>query len=197
MGWGSACSVRSEGAGPGERFGPRTAAGDGDDRCDVGARWNGGEAYCNLTVDSHGRVAAFTYLGPEPVEAKNLSCIVGMHEAYLNSAVLFFNKGEVHNWIAYFRQGWADALYHDRFHHFCLSLRMGMSDDDGVNTVLVKVREALEGGAADQEISQVRRDAVGVGGSSLPRSTKKMMDMHLMEFLKNNRNLLQRYWPGV
>jgi len=38
---------------------------------------------------------------------------------------------------------------------------------------------------------------VGIGGGGLPPSTKKIIDMHLMEFLKNNRNLLPRYWPGV
>ena len=150
-----------------------------------------------LTVDSHGKVTAFSYLGPAPVEVQNLSCLVGMQEAYLNSAVAFFNKGAVQDWIEFFRGDWAAALYHDRFQHFCLSLRMGMQDDEGVRTVLEKVRQSLEGGAADQELCQVRREAVGIGGGGLPPSTKKIIDMHLMEFLKNNRNLLPRYWPGV
>jgi len=152
--------------------------------------------YCNLQVDSHGRVVSFSYLGPEPVEVSNLCCLVGMQEAYLNSAVAFFNKGSIQDWITFFREDWAHALYHDRFHDFCLSLRMGMQDDEGVRAVLEKVRKTLESGAADQEICQVRREAVGIGGCGLPPSSKKMLEMHLLEYLKNNRNLLYRYWPG-
>lgn len=153
--------------------------------------------YCNLQVDSHGRVVSFSYLGPEEIEVSNLCCLVGMQEAYLNSAVAFFNKGSIQDWITFFREDWADALYHDRFHDFCLSLRMGMQDDEGVRGVLEQVRKTLESGAADQEICQVRREAVGIGGCGLPPSTKKMLEMHLLEYLKNNRNLLNRYWPGA
>jgi len=157
---------------------------------------SGDTGYSCLQVDSHGRVASFSYLGSEPVEVSNLCCLVGMQEAYLNSAVAFFNKGMVKDWISFFREDWASALYHDRFHDFCLSLRMGMQDDEGVRDVLEVVRKTLESGAADQEICQVRREAVGIGGSGLAPSTKKMVEMHLLEFLKNNRNLLPMYWPG-
>jgi len=157
---------------------------------------SGKTGYSCLQVDSHGRVSSFSYIGSEAVEVSNLCCLVGMQEAYLNSAVAFFNKGMVKDWIAFFREDWASALYHDRFHDFCLSLRMGMQDDEGVRDVLEVVRKTLESGAADQEICQVRREAVGIGGSALAPSTKKMVEMHLLEYLKNNRNLLPMYWPG-
>ena len=205
---------------------------------------------------------------------KNLCCLVGMQEAYLNrylgqcrtlaqdglslslsgaarppptatalskpalskaalsltalslrSAAAYYNRGEVEDWIEFFGEPWAQALYHDRFHDFCLSLRMSMQGDEGINEVLIKVRKALESGAKDTELCQVRRAAVGVGGANLTPSTKQMVEMHLLDFLKvptgtvpalllpvattapanralldslqNNKNLLSMYWPGL
>ena len=48
-----------------------------------------------LRVDSLGIVVEILYVGQEMVEARNLSRLVGWHEAFLNSAQFAFNSGIV------------------------------------------------------------------------------------------------------
>ena len=43
-------------------------------------------------------------------------------------------------------------------------------------------------------IGNVRKQAVGAGGAQLMPSTKKMIETHLIEFLKRNRNVLNRFY---
>ena len=42
---------------------------------------------CILNLDGQGRVLDLIYIGKDPVEPRNLSCLVGMQEAYLNSCL--------------------------------------------------------------------------------------------------------------
>lgn len=57
-------------------------------------------------------------MGSGSLECVRIHCgcpQVGLHETYLNQCLAAFNNGIVKNWVEFFSQEWADALYHDRF----------------------------------------------------------------------------------
>lgn len=68
----------------------------------------------------------------------------------------------------------------------------------GVLDVLQDIRKLVNAGEAMVDVAAKRDAAVGVGGQQLHGSTKKMIETHLLEFLKNNRNVLDNYLlPGI
>ena len=79
------------------------------------------------------------FLGSAQIEEQNLGCIVGLHESYLGSALAAHAKGSVLHWTDYFRQSWADIIYHDRLHLLIKDLRTSIMGDKGTLTVLDKV----------------------------------------------------------
>lgn len=90
-------------------------------------------------VDLFGCAVQFVFLGSAQIEEQNLSCIVGLHESYLGSALAAHAKGSVLHWTEYFRQSWADIIYHDRLHLLVKELRSSIMSDKGMLTVLGKV----------------------------------------------------------
>lgn len=149
--------------------------------------------YTCLLFDDFGVLNRLEYLGDDRIEGNNLQCIVGMHESYLNSAISSFSNSYVTDWIAFFRQKWTAALYHDRFHEFCVRLDGFLKKDDGVRQLVEDVSKFfnetgdVKGAAA---MAQVR---VGRGGDALVPSTKRLIESQLLEFLSANRDMLNMY----
>ncbi len=159
---------------------------------------HGTQSLSTLYIDSHGRVVAFAYLGNGPLELKNMARVVGQQEAFLNSCEKTYDQGLIPDWVTFFREDWVQAVYHDGFPEFCMNIRMGMQDDEGIRTVLEQVRKALEAGESDAEIGLKRRQAIGRAGEALAPSTKKMIETSVIEYLKRNRNVLYMYClPGA
>jgi len=161
--------------------------------------------FTKLVLDVHGRVAELLYIGLEPVEERNLAAVVGLHEAFLRGAKELFEGGAVGDWISFFRQEWATALYHASFKPFLDTLRAMLAEDEGSNDVvdhcLRVLRDRKEGGGAadgaDGEADFTCFDAmktrIGPGGSELMESTKKMIEVMVVEYIKRNRYTLPKY----
>lgn len=149
--------------------------------------------YTCLLFDDFGVLNRLEYLGDDRIEVNNLQCVVGMHESYLNSAISSFSTSYVVDWIAFFREKWTTALYHDRFHEFCVRLSRFLKKDDGVRQLVDDVSKFfnetgdVKGAAA---MAQVR---VGRGGDALVPSTKRLIESQLLEFLSANRDILNMY----
>lgn len=131
------------------------------------------------------------------MENRNLSLLPGLHESYLNSAVHSHMKGFVADWIEHFRQEWATFLFQDRFPLLVQALRKNLSSDKGMIMMLSRVFERAESCVDDQEVSDMRREVVGAHGELAPELTIRTVETEAIEFIKNNRTLLPKYYiPG-
>lgn len=79
-----------------------------------------------------------------------MACIAGLHESYLGSALAHFDSGRVIHWIDYFRQGWAEILYHDRIFGLLGALRMAVIDDRGMSRIIEQVLDVAASTDDDQ-----------------------------------------------
>ncbi|KAF0692912.1 Aste57867_16060 [Aphanomyces stellatus] len=153
-----------------------------------------GSNYCCLQFDEYGILARLTYFGTQPVEVSNLACVVGLHEAYLNCAISSFQQNLVADWIGFFRQTWAAAIYHDRFHDFCIRLNAALKYDEGIRMIVESVkRQVAETGSIKDAMATVQQQA-GRGGCGLMPTTKKMIELNLLDYLSMNREVLNMYF---
>jgi len=146
-----------------------------------------------LKVDSLGALVEICYVGKHDVEAKNLSKLVGWHESYLNAAVSSYEEGKVEDWIDFFRGEWATALFHDKFAEYAHSARSTLSADKETFTILDKVMDAIDASTDDDKISKVWKESVGARGENLADSTKRIVELNTMEYLRNNKIMLNRF----
>mmetsp|Transcript_12238 Transcript_12238/g.25072 ORF Transcript_12238/g.25072 Transcript_12238/m.25072 type:complete len:1447 (+) Transcript_12238:1-4341(+) len=150
--------------------------------------------YSILRCDPRGVACEFIYLGKEDIEVSNYSKIIGIQEAYLNSAVANYERGNIDDWIDFFREDWSTAVMHDRFPLLHASFRSLLMNDEGafdVSDMLVRGME--EEGKDDETLNTTRRNMVGPGGSMLMPSTKKLVEANAIEFLRKNKGVLDRF----
>jgi hypothetical protein len=96
------------------------------------------------------------YLGNVTIEEQNLSRIVGLHESYLGSALSAHSKGAVTHWTDFFRQSWADIIYHDRLWTFIKDLRASVAIDRGMVAVIDKVYSIAASTDDDQVFNRLK-----------------------------------------
>ncbi|TMW55487.1 hypothetical protein Poli38472_010369 [Pythium oligandrum] len=149
--------------------------------------------YTSLLFDDFGVLNRLEYLGDERVEVNNLQCVVGLHESYLNSAIASFANAYVDDWIAFFHQKWASALYHDRFHEFCLRLNSLLKKDDGIRQLVEDISKFFAETGDVKSTTAMAQVRVGRGGDALVPSTKRLIESQLLEFLSANRDVLAMY----
>ncbi|GLE11018.1 hypothetical protein PINS_up023310 [Pythium insidiosum] len=154
---------------------------------------SGSSRYSCLLFDDYGVLNRLEYLGDDRVEVTNLQCLVGLHESYLNSAIASFANSYVNDWIAFFHQKWAAALYHDRFHDFCLRLHAFLQRDDGVRQLVEDVTKFFNETGDIKGATAMAQVRVGRGGDALVPSTKRIIESQLLEFLSANREVLTMY----
>ena len=133
------------------------------------------------------------YFGLDKIEAKNISTLVGLQEAYLNSCMSVYDKGLVTDWIEFFREDWASALYHDRFEELHASLRVMLKTDEGAFDVADMLLRNFDEGKDNESLVTMRKSAIGAGGCNLMPSTKKLIEANTLEFLRKNKGLLARF----
>uniref|UniRef100_K3WJG2 Cilia- and flagella-associated protein 61 N-terminal domain-containing protein n=1 Tax=Globisporangium ultimum (strain ATCC 200006 / CBS 805.95 / DAOM BR144) TaxID=431595 RepID=K3WJG2_GLOUD len=149
--------------------------------------------YTCLLFDDFGVLNRLEYLGHDHIEVSNLQCVVGMHESYLNSAISSFSNSYVTDWIAFFHQKWTTALYHDRFHEFCVRLNGFLKKDDGVCQLVEDVSKFFSETGDTKGAAAMAQVRVGRGGDALVPSTKRLIESQLLEFLSTNRDILNMY----
>lgn len=149
-----------------------------------------------VTLDRHQRVAKIMYLGSAEVEERNLRRLVGCHESFLNSLKHAHDVGLCHDFIHYFRQPWADALYSHHFEEFVESMQQLIDGDKEVDKILKKMH-AFKTGKDGQRLDRVMlaiHDAVGLGGCKLAASTRKSIQQTVLNFVVKHHKLLSMYW---
>ncbi|ETV87962.1 hypothetical protein H257_01360 [Aphanomyces astaci] len=153
-----------------------------------------GSNYCCLQFDEFGVLATLTYLGTGAVEVSNLQCVVGLHEAYLNCAISSFQQNLVSDWISFFREAWASAIYHDRFQEFCVRLNTALKYDEGIRIVVEAVKRHVAETGDLKEAMELAQAQAGRGGKALMPTTKKMIELNLLDYLSANREVLNMYF---
>ena len=150
-----------------------------------------------LRVDSLGIVVEILYVGQEMVEARNLSRLVGWHEAFLNSAQFAFNSGIVSDWVSFFRGSWASANYHDKFAEFAVGLRKTLESDPFLFNILDVVFDTAENSSDDQLVAGRRRELIGDRCELLTENTKHGLENATLEFLKKHKQILNQFFLPV
>lgn len=71
-----------------------------------------------ISIDSSGIIKRLLYLGDSSIPSENLLSLYGHHEKYYNRLIARFEEGIISDFIDYFNEPWALALFHDRFDTF-------------------------------------------------------------------------------
>ena len=151
------------------------------------------ERLCALKLDPFGVVVEVAYLGKSAVEVRNLSKLVGWHESYLNEAIHCFEEGDVSDWIQFFREEWATAIYHDKFGEFVEATRDVLATDKGTYSLLDSVTDALEASTENDVVIEEWKKAIGPRGQFLDDNTKRIVEMQTMDYLRSNKAMLTRF----
>lgn len=146
---------------------------------------------CVLTFDHLGLLVEMIYIGRE-VEDRNLACLVGWHDSYLNFAINSFEKGLVDDWIRYFREGWASVLYYDKFPEFALSVGRVLENDKGMFMIMDDVFDMASRIADDQALFFARRQLLGDKNEHVADLTKKTVEGLTVDFIRRHKSLLPR-----
>ncbi|KAL3662334.1 hypothetical protein V7S43_012661 [Phytophthora oleae] len=149
--------------------------------------------YTCLLFDDVGVLNRLEYLGDGAVPVRNLQNIVGLHEAYLNSALASYAAGKVHDWVAFFAHPWTSALYHDRFPAFRAKLRTLLAKDDGVRAIVDDAAAFMSETGDTKGAMALAQERVGRGGSALEPSTRRLVESQVLEFLGSNRDVLNMF----
>ena len=132
-------------------------------------------------------------MGQERVEGRNLSQLIGWHEAYLNGASFAFTSGLVPDWVSFFRDHWATAMYHDKFPALASGLRKALESDQNLFPILDAVFETAENSSDDQLVGGRRREIIGDRCELLSEATKHTIESQMLDFLRKHKQLLSRF----
>ncbi|KAJ8603908.1 hypothetical protein CTAYLR_009707 [Chrysophaeum taylorii] len=149
--------------------------------------------YTVLKVDGGGRVSEILYLGRDPVEPRNLAALVGLQEAWLNSAWASYDRGIVDDWIEFFRQDWCSSLRFDRFADLQTQIRDILVHDAAAGEIVETLRKEFKAGKDPATLRLLRSELLGVAGSALPPQTKDLLENAVLGYLRKNRVLLPRF----
>mmetsp|Transcript_104630 Transcript_104630/g.197075 ORF Transcript_104630/g.197075 Transcript_104630/m.197075 type:complete len:1537 (-) Transcript_104630:70-4680(-) len=152
---------------------------------------NGKGHFCRLTIDGFGKVDSITYLGGEELQVESLWSLVGLSETFLNHLYVRWRDGDIPDIVEFLTDEWATALFHDRFMDFCHQIKLEMSAQEEVKTIINTALEVVDkkGGLSRQLLAKIRQQ--------LPKEHVKQMQDHLLEYLQENNNHLTVYFrPG-
>ncbi|OWZ21862.1 Adenylate kinase [Phytophthora megakarya] len=149
--------------------------------------------YTCLLFDDVGVLNRLEYLGDGAVPVRDLQNLVGLHEAYLNSALASYAAGKVRDWVAFFAHPWTNALFHDRFPAFRTKLRTLLAKDDGVRAIADDAAAFMRETGDTKGAMALAQERVGRGGSGLEPSTRRLVESQVLEFLGNNRDVLNMF----
>lgn len=141
-----------------------------------------------------GVITDITCMSEERIEERNLHKLTGIHESFLNFAQYAFNNRYFDDWISFFRQEWATALYYDKFPTFSKLLRSALVTDKGVFSVMEEVISTAERNMDDSAVTASRRATVGERCQHVPEGTRKLVESNTLEYLRDNRQALSRYY---
>ncbi|KAI8904485.1 hypothetical protein EDD86DRAFT_271972 [Gorgonomyces haynaldii] len=80
------------------------------------------DGYFRIRLDQKGVIQSLLYCGTRPVPEDNLLTLYDRHEKYYNRLKARFDEGVIPDFVQYFEEPWALALFHDRFPLFLETL---------------------------------------------------------------------------
>merc|ERR1712054_606558 len=149
---------------------------------------NGKGHFCRLTIDSFGKVDSISYLGGEELQVESLWSLVGLSETFLNHLYRRWRTDDIPDIVEFLTDEWATALFHDRFMDFCHQIKLEMSSQEEVKSI---INAALEGVDTKKGLSRELLDSIR---QKLPSESVKQMQDHLLEYLRENTNHLKGYF---
>jgi hypothetical protein len=150
---------------------------------------NGSGHFCRLTIDSFGKVDSISYLGGEELQVESLWSLVGLSETFLNHLYRRWRTDDIPDIVEFLTDEWATALFHDRFMDFCHQIKLEMSSQEEVKSI---INAALEG--VDTKKGGLSRELLASIRQKLPKESVKQMQDHLLEYLRENTNHLKTYF---
>lgn len=146
-----------------------------------------------LRISSLGIVSEICYAGLDTIETRNLAQLPGKHEMLLNSAVHAHSKSLVKDWIDFFREEWATAIFVDSFQALIMSVKKSLASDKGTIMLLSRIFERMESVADDLDVAEFRRTLVGAHGELIPDLTQKTIETSTMDYLRENAEFLPKF----
>ena len=148
---------------------------------------------CVVEVDSLGIVITIIVISSNVILTRNLSCLVGLHESYLNGAIFAYESGHVTDWIHFFNKDWITAICLDKFRKFSNNFKKYLESDEGVQFFIQSAVDIAEGTDEDAIIVGERRRIIGDRGAYIPNGTKKTIESQTIDYLRTNKALLPKF----
>jgi hypothetical protein len=178
---------------------PGQAPIDVEDGCDLVTDTCDG-TYFNIHVDSRGIVDSITYLGKERVEVENFVFLIGLSHYYLyhvldrvfggiaptpssTSGALWSSSSG--NLLAFLRETFTPALFHDRFPELRAYL-----EESVLSEIDAKLAATKFGEVADGKVPSILLDL----HTGLRDETKRAVQWQLLDYLRENRHHLYMYY---
>jgi len=160
--------------------------------------------YAWATLDRRMRLVRLTYVGTREVAERNLSRLVGFHEAFLNSFRHAHEAGRVDDIINFFNEDWARGLYCQHFEEFYSDLHLLARNSGELKEILSSLQEASgageskekDFGAGDrtEEMVLALHNRIGVGGTKLTPSFRRNIQQRVIDYIRKNKELLSMYY---
>jgi hypothetical protein len=158
---------------------------------------SGGVRFTRAVIDRYGTVSELLYLGTDPVAARNLGGLVGLHVSFLNSLIqrseappgsnLSIPCGDL---TVFFAEPWAEALTSEAFPALAIALRVALSDDvaveeifDQLSAMITQTNDPEVDTVLDSARDQTVAMALGATGDKLPVTTRVVVESLLSEYL--------------
>lgn len=141
-----------------------------------------------------GTVCGFSYIGPDDIETRNLSCLVNYHESFLNDAINSYEKGLFSDWISFLREDWADILFHDKFRDLLVTIRSAVKNETAVISMIERVFEIADRMTEDNIVAEMRKKLFGEKCSHISESTRKVIENSILDFIREYKSTLSNYY---
>jgi hypothetical protein len=100
--------------------------------------------YTRIRVNPRGYIESLVYLGPRDIPISNLECLYGHHEKYYNRLVSRFDEGVITDFVNFFNETWALALFHDRFDDLIVGLQEKAMQDTSIQDIVRSLSQLNE-----------------------------------------------------
>ena len=140
--------------------------------------------YLKFTFNCFGVIDSITYLGDMKVSYSSIVSLVGLHENYLNNLLARYEIGLVTDIMAFLNEDWAYALFHDGFSKLILKLKAMLQD-----TEIEKIISHIVSNNMSLDRNTLKNLIVNMSDQ-----TKKQIEFEVINFLMENKNLLDCYY---
>eukprot|EP00727_Mastigamoeba_balamuthi_P005671 m51a1_g1723 hypothetical protein (1107) ;mRNA; r:103041-107400 len=133
-----------------------------------------------LHTNCYGQVNGITYVGKEAPESDNYTALIGVQHHALNSAAERLKEGAVPDLVAFLREPWAIAVFHDRFAAF-------------IRDFAEEVTPALGSFAATEIEKRVREGKLAEVSGMLDATARHVINSRIASFLVAHSSQLDQY----